>query len=297
MKRYKIKATALSPIHIGTGEAYEPTSYVIDDGFLYSFKEDEFIKNLNKQEINELSKLTFLPNIYKFFKDRKEIALEIYEYSVEVSKEIENIYKYIEFPRRNPKTKQIQKNKFGKPVYNKMEILKTLKNPNTSEAVISGSSLKGAIESFLDLNSEEKRKLKISDTNEIKENELEIGFSQRLYKNSSKNTKKGIAPIVEIIKKNSQFEFFIDFEDIETIKTLSQKFYESRNREMFNQFSYHLNKNSFLLRIGRFVGQEFMVKNLKKPPKTMSVYKQNKYDKNYQYFGWLLCEIVEEKKI
>ena len=31
MKTYKLKLTALSPIHIGTGEDYEPINYVIDN--------------------------------------------------------------------------------------------------------------------------------------------------------------------------------------------------------------------------------------------------------------------------
>ena len=30
MKTYKLKLTAISPIHIGTGEEYEPINYVID---------------------------------------------------------------------------------------------------------------------------------------------------------------------------------------------------------------------------------------------------------------------------
>jgi len=298
MKKYKIKATALSPIHIGTGEVYEPTSYVIDNGYLYSFRDYDFVKRLSKKEIQELSNLTFLPKIYRFFKDRKKIAFEIYEYSVEVSREIENIYKYIEFPRRNPKTKQIQKDKFGNPQYNKMEILKTYKNPNTLEAVIPGSSIKGAIESFLPLKTnEERQKLKISDTKELKENELEIGFAQRIYKNSSKNTKRGIAIMVEVIKPFSEFEFFIDFEDIEIIKKLSENFYKLRNKKLFDMYSHKLNDNSFLLRVGRFVGKEFIVEKINNPPKTVSVYKRNKKDSDFEYFGWLLCEIIEEREL
>lgn len=293
MKRYKIKATALSPIHIGTGEVYEPTNYIIDDGYLYSFREEEFIKNLTKEEIKKLIKLKNLPEIYKFFKDRKYIAKDIYELCVEVSRDIETVYRYIEKPRRNPKTKQIQM-KFGKPVYNKMEILKTYKNPNTLEAVIPGSSVKGAMESFLPLNSvEDRQKLKISDTRELKENELEIGYSIRIYRNSNKKN-IGIPIMVEIIKQKSEFEFFIDFKEIRLIQTLSEDFYKSRNKKLFDKYSYLLNKNRFLLRIGRFMGKEFMVNNINKLPKTYSVYKKNKKDNEFDYFGWLLCEIVEK---
>jgi CRISPR/Cas system CSM-associated protein Csm5 (group 7 of RAMP superfamily) len=296
MKRYKIKATTLSPIHIGTGEVYEPTNYIIDNMYLYSFKEEKFINKLSKKEINELTKITFLPSIYKFFKKRKKIAFEIYDYSVEVSKEIQLIYNYIEKPRINRRTRQIIKNKYGNPVYNKMEIFKTYRTPITLEPIIPGSSIKGAIESFLPLSTnEEKRKLRISDTKELKENETEIGFAQRIYRNHNKN--RGVSPMVEVIKKYSEFEFFIDFYDIEIIKQLSKNFYKSRNEKMFDLFSHNIKNNSFLLRVGRFVGKEFIVKTIKKLPKTISIYKKNKKDNHYEYFGWLLCEIIEEREI
>ena len=51
-KNYKIKLKPISPIHIGTGEAYEPMNYVIDmdskDGkdYMYVFDEFEFVKDL-----------------------------------------------------------------------------------------------------------------------------------------------------------------------------------------------------------------------------------------------------------
>ena len=50
-KNYKIKLKPISPIHIGTGEAYEPMNYVIDKGaddryYMYVFDEFKFFKNL-----------------------------------------------------------------------------------------------------------------------------------------------------------------------------------------------------------------------------------------------------------
>ncbi len=62
MKTYKLKLTAISPIHIGTGEEYEPINYVIDkldikiaDGeiikrdYMFVFDEMEFYTNLDNQ--------------------------------------------------------------------------------------------------------------------------------------------------------------------------------------------------------------------------------------------------------
>lgn len=38
MKRYELVISTLSPVHIGCGEDYEPTNYVMDGGCLYLFK-------------------------------------------------------------------------------------------------------------------------------------------------------------------------------------------------------------------------------------------------------------------
>jgi CRISPR-associated protein Csm5 len=50
MKSYKLKLTALTPIHIGTGEHYEPTNFVIDGGYLYEFDEIKFYEKLDKEQ-------------------------------------------------------------------------------------------------------------------------------------------------------------------------------------------------------------------------------------------------------
>lgn len=69
MKTYKLKLTAISPIHIGTGEEYEPINYVIDkldiktpDGkivkkdYMFVFDEMEFYTNLDNQKKQDLTK-------------------------------------------------------------------------------------------------------------------------------------------------------------------------------------------------------------------------------------------------
>ncbi len=66
MKTYKLKLTAISPIHIGTGEDYEPINYVIDkldvktaDGkivkkdYMFIFDEMEFPKKIYEIDIKE----------------------------------------------------------------------------------------------------------------------------------------------------------------------------------------------------------------------------------------------------
>ena len=37
LQRHHLYLTPLSPLHLGTGEDYQPTEYVISDGILYVF--------------------------------------------------------------------------------------------------------------------------------------------------------------------------------------------------------------------------------------------------------------------
>ena len=55
ISRYRLKLTALTPVHIGTGEDYDPVNFVIDEGYLYEFDEYNFYSNLSedaKQRFN-----------------------------------------------------------------------------------------------------------------------------------------------------------------------------------------------------------------------------------------------------
>jgi len=86
MKTYRLKLTALSPIHIGTGEFYEPTNFVIENGYLYEFDQSLFLQilprnkkvqfnglvNSNTQNGNEL-----FEKIHKFIIQNKEYAIKV----------------------------------------------------------------------------------------------------------------------------------------------------------------------------------------------------------------------------
>ena len=271
--KYKIKATTLSPIHIGTSEVYEPVNYVIDNGYLYYFDEYKFIKYVDKKE---LANCKHFSEVYRFVKQNKDIAKNIFQYKVKVSKQIENLYRFVGLPKKNPKTNQYQKDKFGNFIYNQMQILKHFKTNNIP--TIPGSSIKGSIKTFFDEN------ISVSDTTLIKAN-LEIGFAQRVYKNRLNNTKRGIAPMVEVVSKDSEFEFSINVNNLDKLILNANRFYSK------DKFYKNFKENSFLLRVGRFVGREFMIKH-PKPTKTFSVYKQNRFDDSFEPFGWLLCEIL-----
>lgn len=156
MKTYKLKLTALSPIHIGTGEDFEPTNYVIDkmnmklaDGkvvardYMFIFDEMEFYSKLDvtkKQEFNKIvSDISYDAKfkLYDFIFKNKDIAKKIAFQKVWVFSTVAKDYSKI--------GKIVQKEGDGRKVFNNFHISKTYVSPNTQKAVLLGSSLKGSI--------------------------------------------------------------------------------------------------------------------------------------------------------
>ncbi len=148
MKKYRLKLTALTPIHIGTGESYDPTNFIVDEGYLYEFDEVKFFKLLPQKDkeifikATEKSSYDSLFEIHKFVKTHKEIAKKAYTHKVQVSKGIQNDYE-----RKIGKVVQIEGGrKINKRrVFNNFEIEKTARLANDKKVYIPGSSLKGAI--------------------------------------------------------------------------------------------------------------------------------------------------------
>jgi CRISPR-associated protein Csm5 len=157
MKTYKLKLTALSPIHIGTGEDYEPINYVIDklkfkasDGkivekdYMFVFDEMEFFSNLDnakKQEFNKIVSDTSYDarfKLYGFVVSNKDIAKRIAVQKISVFSTVADDY-------RKGIGKVVNKEADGKKVFNKFNIAKTYISPNTQKPIILGSSLKGSI--------------------------------------------------------------------------------------------------------------------------------------------------------
>lgn len=148
MKKYKIKLTALTPVHIGTGESYEPTNFVVDNGYLYEFDEFKFFKMLPEMDKKIFIKATekrsyeSLFEIHKFIKNHKEIAKKAYINKVQVSKGIQK-----EYENKIGKAVQIKGGRKVniRKVFNKFEVEKTARLINNKNVYIPGSSIKGAI--------------------------------------------------------------------------------------------------------------------------------------------------------
>jgi hypothetical protein len=290
MNRYYLKIKTLSPIHIGTGEVYEPTNFVIDNGYLYEFDEVLFYKSLDdlsKKSFN--TKLNDLFQLISFYKKNENMqkAKEIFYHKVKVSKEIEN--RYIN-----------QFNKDGSLNRNQLDIEKTYKEPNTNLAIIPGSSLKGVLDTVLKIyakpevaSNEIRQKLKLSDTIPINIF-TEIGIAKRVHKNPNKKAKSKIPINIEIIREGSEFIFTMttEFTIQEILKNLNS-FYNSPKRK--NTY-FHISNNSFVMRLGKFSGKPFVVYNpyniknsYGKDIATHTVY-------NNKEFGWIEIENISKNE-
>ena len=150
MKTHYLKITALTPLHIGTGEDYEPTNFIVEKGMLYEFDETDFYARLSPMEKNAFNTIVssnasdMLFQVHAFVKGHKEKAMEAAYNRVPVSKGIEEDYH-----RKIGKVVQME-GKAGrrvdtKKVFNQFQIARTQRLRNTHEPYIPGSSFKGAL--------------------------------------------------------------------------------------------------------------------------------------------------------
>ena len=151
VKHYKLKIKILSPVHIGSGEIYEPTGYVIEKSgkeidVLYEFdtmalyeilSETDKEKFRNLAEVSDENGLIKMQNfIFAHKKQGREVAYKIVEVSPNAAQEY---YDKI--------GKVVQKESGKNNVINQLEIYKCVSNKNQKKdsAILTGSSLKGAI--------------------------------------------------------------------------------------------------------------------------------------------------------
>lgn len=320
LKHYNLKLTPISPIHIGTGQAYEPTNYIIDKdkfkdkeyNYLYAFDEFLFFRNLPDKDkadfANKLDAKTIL-DIQRFIKSRAQIAKNIaYKKSI-VSSEIAKDY--------NDKIGQFAQREQG--AINQMIIEKTYTSPNLNKALIPGSSLKGAIATALRKKS--LSNLIIADSTII--NSSTIIDEAINIKRRRDATDDGLKTKIEAIDTTSTFQ-----------AKLSLKFDENSNKNLdihsliaqcnkhylpifLSQFSYKSDENTraklnsefvkkyenfkpspnqFLLRVGKHSGARAVTfdgqrqiwnqktrENMEEETTTWII--------NKCPFGWLLCEV------
>jgi len=146
---YRLHITPLSPVHIGAGESYEPTNYVIDDGVLHEFDTGAAIAAFFAEDRKELLAIAnrkpdenMIKNLQGFFYDRRARLKAWAVNAIPVLPGVADFY-----ATRVGQTANREAD--GKQVLNRLEIDRTGYNPTTRKPVLFGSSLKGAIRTAL----------------------------------------------------------------------------------------------------------------------------------------------------
>ncbi len=139
MTNHKIYLTPLSPIHIGCGEDFEPTNYVIDENVLYHFEPSLLsLTDNERQELMNYANSENLLKIQQFFLKHKENASEIAGYFADVASGIAN-----EWTKRVGNVSQREAN--NQQVLARLAIERGAYLPAKNEPYIPGSSFKGAL--------------------------------------------------------------------------------------------------------------------------------------------------------
>jgi len=146
---YRMLITPLSPIHVGTGESYEPTNYVIEDGALHEFDTGAVMVALSDADRKALLEIGnrrpdtgMIEALQRFFYERREALMAHAIQRIPVLPGVAGFYE-----KRVGQTANREAD--GKKVVNRLEIDRTSFNPVTRLPVLFGSSLKGAMRTAL----------------------------------------------------------------------------------------------------------------------------------------------------
>ncbi|MDP2903133.1 MAG: type III-A CRISPR-associated RAMP protein Csm5, partial [Methylovulum sp.] len=148
MQSTRCTISTLSPVHIGCGEDYYPTNYVIDGGLLHHFSEEGLLAALTLPEKHGLAKIAEEPGdngikkLQEFIYGKRDSLQRYATHSVPLSEQLETFYK-----SRIGKTSQREGN--GRTVNNQLNIARHAFNPYNQTPYFAGSSIKGAIRTAL----------------------------------------------------------------------------------------------------------------------------------------------------
>lgn len=151
MESVTLHITPLSPVHVGIGEDYEPTNYVMEDEALFAFDSDVANRVLTERQRKDLlemvSKRTrraeeMITQVQDFFYNNRKPLAAASSHFLPVSAGVFDLY-------QKRVGQSANRESGGKSVVNKLEIQRTFFNPYSQHPIIPGSSIKGAIRTAL----------------------------------------------------------------------------------------------------------------------------------------------------
>ena len=143
LQNHQLYLTPLSPLHLGTGEDYEPTNYVIEGGVLYAFDPSQAaLTTLQRSELLETAKRGDITAIQSYFKKHLQTFADCAYKTVGVSQALEQQY-------QKRLGNIANREQSGKKVHNNLEIERTAVNPLNHHPYIPGSAFKGCLRTAL----------------------------------------------------------------------------------------------------------------------------------------------------
>lgn len=205
--------TPLSPIHIGAGEDYEPTNYVMEEGTLFAFDSDVASKVLTEKQRKDLLEMVSKPTrraedmikqVQDFFYHNRKLLAAASNHSLPVSEGVANLY-------QNRVGKDANRESGGKGVINKLVIERTFYNPYDQQPVIPGSSIKGAIRTAMLDHLNNNHRLS-SDIQSLKPNQRNNALQKELFKGSFASDPMRLISLADAnVSQNKVFQSEIRF--------------------------------------------------------------------------------------
>ncbi|BBG66774.1 CRISPR-associated protein, Csm5 family [Hydrogenimonas sp.] len=295
--RHYLQLTTLSPLHIGSGEDFVPTAYIIDGDTLYEFDETDFFHALSAAQKRAFENMAGqgLYALKRFYDIEKDLAKSIAYRKLPVSREISKIY-----------TRQF--NKDGTLNKNLLEISKTMTMPGSFLSYIPGSSIKGVFGTALGIypgrvGNDVRQNLLVEDFFPTQADVTFCDVAERRHKFKDAPG-RGIPIKIEIIKEGVSFFGSILSErrgeskqlfSIEDIARSLERFDMQADEKMFAKYKRRADAlgADFLFRVGRFAGKNFTSVNPDKIPVTHTVIASK--EGGYTPFGWVAAKILDEE--
>lgn len=139
LSTHTLALTPLSPIHIGCGEDFEPTNYVIEQGLLYGFDPSRAtLTDLQRNKLGEVARRGSLAGIQAFFRDNAAAFKPHAQVVMPVAKGVASQYE-----KRLGEAANWEAT--GRPVFNQLEIERHVFTGALQQPFIPGTSFKGAL--------------------------------------------------------------------------------------------------------------------------------------------------------
>src|SRR5207247_9411969 len=126
---YQLLITPLSPVHIGTGDSYDPTNYVIEDDALHEFDVGDVVELLSKPDRDFLLKVVdqrpnadMIKSVQRLFYERRSALIARGRNRIPVLDGVAALY-------RDRVGQTAQRDGGDQRVINRLEIGRTTCNP------------------------------------------------------------------------------------------------------------------------------------------------------------------------